>query len=85
MRNQLANARGSERNAYAVCAGTDAKRAMKELKGALRALGRLRALLAKRSKTIPNRADILATVDQLRQDTRTLRSALSCPADVDAL
>jgi len=83
MRNQLANARGGERNAYAVCAGRDVKSAMKELKGSLRALGRLRKLLAaKRAKTITGRVDLLANVDQLRQDMSALRSALSCPDDV---
>jgi hypothetical protein len=81
-RNQLARARGNERNAYAVCAGTDAKRAMKELKGSVQALGRLRKLLAaKAAKTIRDRTDLMATVDQLRQDMRTLRSTLSCPRD----
>jgi hypothetical protein len=83
LRNQLAKARGSERNAYAVCAGTDLKRAMTELKGSVRALTRLRTLLAaKRAKTIAGRTDLLATVDQLRKDIRTLRDALSCPSDV---
>jgi hypothetical protein len=83
MRNQIANARGSERNAYAVCAGSDVKRAMQELKRSLRPLGRLRTLIAaKRAKTILNRVDLLATVDQLREDVRSLRSALSCPSDI---
>jgi hypothetical protein len=85
LRNQLAKARGNERNAYAVCAGTDTKRAMKELQGAVRALARLRKLFAaKAARTIPARAERLSTVDQLRQDMRTLRSTLVCPRDVAA-
>jgi hypothetical protein len=85
LRNQLAKARGDERNGYAVCAGTDAKGGKRALKGSVQALGRLRALLASnRAKTVPGRTELLATVDQLRRDMRTLRSALSCPADAVA-
>jgi hypothetical protein len=82
LRSQLARASGAERNAYAVCVGTDSKRAKKELKGSAQALGRVRTLLAsKAAKKIGGRTELLATVDQVRTDTRALRSALDCPPE----
>jgi hypothetical protein len=83
LRDRLGKADGIEQNARAFCAGGDAKHAKKSLKSAFRKLGRLRALLAsKASRSIPGRDELLATVDSIRNDMRTLKGRVSCPADV---
>jgi hypothetical protein len=60
------------------CATSDTKTAKKALKRSFKKLGRLRKLL-KASKTIPSQAELLSTVDGLRDDVRALRATLACP------
>jgi hypothetical protein len=85
LRDRLGQATGLERTAHARCGGGDAKRAKKSLKAAFKKLGRLRAQLgAKGLKKLPGRDALLADVNAVRLDVRSLKSALSCPAAAGA-
>jgi hypothetical protein len=81
LQTRLGKASGLADSADGSCRSGDRRHAKKALKGTFKQLGRLRALLAaKSSKTIPGRDALLATIDSLRSDVRTLKSAVSCPA-----
>ncbi len=79
LHDRLGKATGLERNAHAYCVGNDARHAKKSLKGAFRRLGKLRGLLtSKASKSLPGRDALLASLDAIRRDVRTLKGALAC-------
>jgi hypothetical protein len=82
LRTRVGKANGLVRSADASCGAGDRRHAKKALKATFKQLGRLRAFLAsKASNGIPGRDALLATVDGLRADVRTLKSAVSCPTD----
>jgi hypothetical protein len=78
LRDRLSQATELATDASVSCAASDTKTAKKALKGSFKKLGRLRKLL-KASKTIPTQAELLSTVDGLRDDVRALRATLACP------
>jgi hypothetical protein len=81
VRDRLGKADGLERNAHAFCAASDARHARKSLKGAFKKLGALRKLLkSKAASTVPGRDALLAIVEGVRLDVRTLKGSISCPA-----
>jgi hypothetical protein len=81
VRQRLGPAMALEARARVTCAGGDTKRAKKELKGAFKKLGRVRALLAaKSSKTIPGRDRLKGDLGGIRADLKSLKGAFACPA-----
>ena len=83
---RLQKTRTSTATSRSSCQAGDKRGAKRGLKGGLKQLTRLRVLLkSKRGKALPTdvRTELLAAVQALRTDVRTLRSALVCPADAE--
>lgn len=58
------------------------KRTRKLLKGTFKKLGKVRGLLkSKGGRTIPGREALLADLDGIRADVKSLKGAVACPAD----
>ena len=71
-----------EQRARATCQGGDAKRTKKQLKGASRKLGKVRALLSSKSgRKLAGSAELVGEVDGIRGDMRLLKGAVACPLD----
>jgi hypothetical protein len=82
LRDRLVKATDLAQQARASCLAGDHRLVKKSLKGSFRKLGRLRALLASKKTTgIPDRDELVATVNDLRSDVRALKGAVVCPDD----
>jgi hypothetical protein len=82
LRDRVAQADDLALQAETACAAGDQRGARKYLKKAFGKLKRLRKLLAsKTSRSIPQREVLIAVVDDLRDDLRSLRAAVVCPSD----
>ena len=78
---RLAQAIELEKSARTTCRGGDAKRTGKLLKSAGRKLGKARGLLAsKKGRKLSGSTALVGAIDGIRNDMRSLKSALQCPA-----
>ena len=79
---RLRQASALEQGARATCRGGDTKRTRKQLKATFRKLKRVRALLSsKGGRKLPGSAALLAEVDGVRRDLKSLKGAVQCPRD----